>query len=480
MCDTTYSLPYSPLQGPHVPDPTGGANSDISKPEFSTDHFRINCFKVLKCTKTHAHDWTECPFVHPGEKARRRSPSEFPYTSAACPDFRKGVCRRGDLCNFSHGVFECWLHPSRYRTQMCKDAPHCTRRVCFFAHSHSELRNPSSETHFTPPSSVSNAPSPARSPLSCAPSSKVSLSPEKGNSLSNMAGIANGANALMSLLPAGTAQADHPIPQTRQQSDDAVTSRGSFPQHQSPAGSVNHGLHRASNGGYSPSFGSPSWRTQSSANLSPQSLAWPHQSSPQASYYPNMYLGSEHEDANDKGAIIKPMASAWFPCEPSADMVPCSRRSSEEGKKLPKPDGAKYSPPGYGGTLETAETCCHGTFASSSIGPRPVLKRCYTDNAKYDLPGSGAQRVQEPQVERSANSVPSQTTYNPATIQSQQYGSGLLLQPRSSCKPLPLQRQPHRPVHMNTQEDELNRVTSRDLLDVSWVESLTCQDNPGV
>ena len=26
-------------------------------------------------------------------------------------------CRRGDQCPFSHGVFESWLHPSRYRTQ---------------------------------------------------------------------------------------------------------------------------------------------------------------------------------------------------------------------------------------------------------------------------------------------------------------------------------------------------------------------------
>jgi hypothetical protein len=27
--------------------------------------------------------------VHPGEKARRRSPLKYIYTSAACPDFRK-------------------------------------------------------------------------------------------------------------------------------------------------------------------------------------------------------------------------------------------------------------------------------------------------------------------------------------------------------------------------------------------------------
>eukprot|EP00879_Flechtneria_rotunda_P006112 GHRR01006425.1.p1 GENE.GHRR01006425.1~~GHRR01006425.1.p1 ORF type:complete len:532 (+),score=218.69 GHRR01006425.1:908-2503(+) len=42
--------------------------------------------------------------------------------------------------HFPAGVFEVWLHPSRYRTQPCKDAPHCTRHVCFFAHTLEEVR----------------------------------------------------------------------------------------------------------------------------------------------------------------------------------------------------------------------------------------------------------------------------------------------------------------------------------------------------
>jgi len=37
-------------------------------------------------------------------------------------------------------VFECWLHPSRYRTQLCKDGTGCGRRICFFAHTEEELR----------------------------------------------------------------------------------------------------------------------------------------------------------------------------------------------------------------------------------------------------------------------------------------------------------------------------------------------------
>uniref|UniRef100_A0A061RR60 Zinc finger ccch domain-containing protein 29 n=1 Tax=Tetraselmis sp. GSL018 TaxID=582737 RepID=A0A061RR60_9CHLO len=159
LVDDFFSDPFCQV-GPHVPDPLGTSElSDINRPEYCTDDFRINCFKVVRCTKTRAHDWTECPFVHPGEKARRRSPQKFKYSSTACPDFRKGVCRRGDLCGFSHGVFECWLHPARYRTQMCKDGPMCTRRVCFFAHSLSEMRYP-------PPEEAPARSSPPPSPMS--------------------------------------------------------------------------------------------------------------------------------------------------------------------------------------------------------------------------------------------------------------------------------------------------------------------------
>ena len=62
------------------------------------------------------------------------------YQALPCPEFRKGMCRRGDACPFAHGVFECWLHPSRYRTTLCKEGASCTRAVCFFAHSVSQLR----------------------------------------------------------------------------------------------------------------------------------------------------------------------------------------------------------------------------------------------------------------------------------------------------------------------------------------------------
>ena len=51
----------------------------------------------------------------------------------------------GDSCTLSHGVFESWLHPSRYRTKFCNDGVNCTRRVCFFAHTSDQLREVSDE-----------------------------------------------------------------------------------------------------------------------------------------------------------------------------------------------------------------------------------------------------------------------------------------------------------------------------------------------
>lgn len=119
-----------------------GDSGDFEVPgdAFLCDNFRMFEFKVKKCTRARPHDWTDCPFAHPGEKARRRDPRKSHYSGSACPDFRRGTCNRGDSCEYAHGVFECWLHPARYRTQPCKDGIHCRRRVCFFAHTPEQLR----------------------------------------------------------------------------------------------------------------------------------------------------------------------------------------------------------------------------------------------------------------------------------------------------------------------------------------------------
>ncbi|GMH08177.1 hypothetical protein Nepgr_010017 [Nepenthes gracilis] len=113
---------------------------DIKNSIYATDEFRMYLFKVRTCSRAYSHDWTECPFVHPGENARRRDPRKYHYSCVPCPDFRKGTCRHGDMCEYAHGVFESWLHPAQYRTRLCKDAINCTRRVCFFAHTAQELR----------------------------------------------------------------------------------------------------------------------------------------------------------------------------------------------------------------------------------------------------------------------------------------------------------------------------------------------------
>jgi hypothetical protein len=119
---------------------------DLKSGLFSTDEFRMYSFKVKPCSRAYSHDWTECPFVHPGENARRRDPRRYSYSCVPCPEFRKGgSCRKGDGCEYAHGVFECWLHPAQYRTRLCKDEVGCARRICFFAHKRDELRavNPS-------------------------------------------------------------------------------------------------------------------------------------------------------------------------------------------------------------------------------------------------------------------------------------------------------------------------------------------------
>ncbi|PAN17056.1 hypothetical protein PAHAL_3G104600 [Panicum hallii] len=145
------SSPKKSASPPPAPEPRKEYPPDLTLPDlksglFSTDEFRMYSFKVKPCSRAYSHDWTECPFVHPGENARRRDPRRYSYSCVPCPEFRKGgACRKGDNCEYAHGVFECWLHPAQYRTRLCKDEVGCARRICFFAHKPEELRavNPS-------------------------------------------------------------------------------------------------------------------------------------------------------------------------------------------------------------------------------------------------------------------------------------------------------------------------------------------------
>ncbi|KAK7317316.1 hypothetical protein RJT34_01436 [Clitoria ternatea] len=186
---------------------------DIKNSIYATDEFRMFSFKVRPCSRAYSHDWTECPFVHPGENARRRDPRKFHYSCVPCPDFRKGgVCRRGDMCEYAHGVFECWLHPAQYRTRLCKDGTSCSRRVCFFAHTKEEMRPLYVSTGSAVPSPRSSASGPsvmdmaaAMSLLPGSPSSVSSMSPSHFGQ-QPMSPSANG----MSLSSAAWAQPNVP------------------------------------------------------------------------------------------------------------------------------------------------------------------------------------------------------------------------------------------------------------------------------
>lgn len=118
------------------------STAELNAPEYSTDDFRMFSFKVARCSKRYVHDWRACPFAHPTENARRRDPRAAKYLPIPCPDYKRGICLRGDACSYSHGVYECWLHPAKYRTQLCKEGPACRRPVCFFAHSVLDIRQP--------------------------------------------------------------------------------------------------------------------------------------------------------------------------------------------------------------------------------------------------------------------------------------------------------------------------------------------------
>lgn len=111
------------------------------------DSFWVYTYKVDRCPFRGNHVWTTCPYAHWGERARRRDPSRYAYAAATCPDYADSkrrnrlagstappTCARGLRCGFAHGVFETWLHPTRFRTRMCEAGAGCSRRVCFFAH----------------------------------------------------------------------------------------------------------------------------------------------------------------------------------------------------------------------------------------------------------------------------------------------------------------------------------------------------------
>ncbi|KAI8467847.1 MAG: hypothetical protein J3K34DRAFT_523397 [Monoraphidium minutum] len=114
-----------------------------------TSSFLMHSYKVVPCSKRYRHDWSVCPFAHAGEMAARRDPKAtlpyFCYHSKQASPPPGGSCRlpcpRGEACPYAHNLFEYWLHPSRYRTELCSFGMGCTRPVCFFAHNEGQLRD---------------------------------------------------------------------------------------------------------------------------------------------------------------------------------------------------------------------------------------------------------------------------------------------------------------------------------------------------
>ncbi|CAL9207477.1 unnamed protein product [Musa hybrid cultivar] len=184
-----------PKQGEKKEYPPDSTLPDINTGIYGTDEFRMYTFKIKPCSRAYSHDWTECPFVHPGENARRRDPRKFSYSCVPCLEFRKGSCRNGDACEYAHGVFESWLHPAQYRTRLCKDETCCNRRVCFFAHKPEELRtvNPSAASVAGTLLSSPRSSSPALSSLDMAMA--LTLMQQPGSPMSPKASSGLGAAA---------------------------------------------------------------------------------------------------------------------------------------------------------------------------------------------------------------------------------------------------------------------------------------------
>ncbi|KAL7589826.1 hypothetical protein Lser_V15G36130 [Lactuca serriola] len=174
---------------------------DINNAVYGSDEFRMYTFKVKPCSRAYTHDWTECPFVHPGENARRRDPKKYNYTCVPCPEFRKGSCVNGDNCEYAHGVFESWLHPAQYKTRLCKDETGCARKVCFFAHKVDELRPLYASTGSAIPSPKSSSVSSGEMVGSMSPSQNSVSTPPMSPSIAPVSSMNGWPNKMNHLTP---------------------------------------------------------------------------------------------------------------------------------------------------------------------------------------------------------------------------------------------------------------------------------------
>lgn len=88
------------------------------------------------------HDWSVCPFVHPNEKCRRRSPKTYQYDAVVCPDAKNvrnvhamQAAWLGAVVPTAHGSNRASaLHPAALAAAVqslcaCATAPACCRPV---------------------------------------------------------------------------------------------------------------------------------------------------------------------------------------------------------------------------------------------------------------------------------------------------------------------------------------------------------------
>ncbi|KAK9290045.1 hypothetical protein L1049_008208 [Liquidambar formosana] len=115
-----------------------------------TDEFMVYSFKVEQCPEIHCEkNQKDCPFLHHGEKHRRRDPIKHSYEPIFCPRFEEGTCDQGDACRSAHGKFEVRFHPKRYRRKFCYYGLGCSKKFCSFAHDEDQFRTfpPSRTAH---------------------------------------------------------------------------------------------------------------------------------------------------------------------------------------------------------------------------------------------------------------------------------------------------------------------------------------------
>ncbi|KAH9762739.1 zinc finger CCCH domain-containing protein 20 [Citrus sinensis] len=144
---------YLPSNDPDLDSDSDMSGLDPDSPvdAYSCDHFRMYEFKVRKCARGRSHDWTECPYAHPGEKARRRDPRKYHYSGTACPDFRKGSCKKGGckrrVCFFAHTPDQLRILPQQSpRSASASDSPSCAKTLPFLSSPESASPPPSPRT----------------------------------------------------------------------------------------------------------------------------------------------------------------------------------------------------------------------------------------------------------------------------------------------------------------------------------------------